>query len=74
LIWENSYGKWSVQVIKNYVDWSLLKYTIAKWFTGLTETWIDQVWIKPTIELEFDLERYQNNWFDNQLEKALYVN
>lgn len=74
LIWENSYWKWSVQVIKNYNDGSILKYTIAKWFTGLTETWIDQVWIKPSIELEFDLERYKKNWFDNQLDKALHTN
>lgn len=74
LIWENTYWKWSVQVMKNYTDWSLLKYTIAKWFTGLTETWIDWVWIKPTLELEFDLESYQKNGFDNQLDKALFIN
>lgn len=74
LIWENTYGKWSVQVMKNYVDWSLLKYTIAKWFTWLTETGIDWVWIKPTIELEFNLENYNKNWFDNQLDKAIFIN
>ena len=73
LIWENTYGKWSVQVMKSYVDWSLLKYTIAKWFTWLTKTWIDWVWIKPTIELEFDLENYKKNWYDNQLDKAIFI-
>jgi len=74
LIWENTYWKWSVQVMKSYVDWSLLKYTIAKWFTWLTKTWIDWVWIKPTIELEFNLENYNKNWFDNQLDKAIFIN
>lgn len=74
LIWEKTYGKWSVQVIKNYNDWSLLKYTIAKWFTWLTETWIDWIGIKPTIELWLDLENYNKNWVDNQLEKAINTN
>ena len=73
LIWENTYWKWSVQVMKNYTDWSLLKYTIAKWFTGWSETWIDWIGIKPTIELEFDLENYKKNWYDNQLDKAIFV-
>ncbi len=73
LIWENTYGKWSVQLMKNYIDGSLLKYTIAKWFTWLTETWIDWVWIKPTIELELDLEKFSKDWFDNQLDKALNI-
>jgi len=74
LIWENTYGKWSVQVMKNYIDGSLLKYTIAKWFTWLTQTWIDWIWIKPTIELELDLENFNKNWSDNQLNKALSIN
>lgn len=74
LIWENTYWKWSVQVMKSYTDWSLLKYTIAKWFTWWTETWIDWIWIKPTIELEFDLKNYKRNWFDNQLDKAIFIN
>lgn len=73
LIWEKTYGKWSVQVMKSYTDWSLLKYTIAKWFTGWTQTGIDLVWIEPTIELEFDLENYKENWFDNQLDKAIFI-
>jgi len=70
IIWEKSYGKWSVQAIKSYTDGSSIKYTVAKWFTGLTKTWIDEVWIKPTIPLEFDREWYQKFNRDNQLEKA----
>ena len=73
LIWENTYWKWSVQVLKNYNDWSLLKYTVAKWFTWWTETWIDWVWIKPTTEIEFNIEKYKKDWTDNQLNKAINI-
>lgn len=69
IIWETSYWKGSVQTIKNYYDWSSLKYTIARWYTWKTETWIDHVWISPDIELELDEGRF-SNWYDNQLEKA----
>lgn len=70
LVWEKTYWKGSVQTIRNYSDGSSLKYTVAKWFTGKTETWIDTVWISPDIELELDIDKFQNGE-DNQLEKAL---
>lgn len=70
IIWEQSYGKWSVQVMKNYSDGSLLKYTIAKWFTWWTQTGIDWIWITPTVKLDFDLDKFKKYWIDNQLEKA----
>ncbi len=73
IIWETSFGKGSVQSIKGYSDGSSLKYTIAKWFTWLTQTWIDWVGIEPTINLEFDMDRFNNDWVDNQLEKALQI-
>lgn len=69
IIWETSYGKWSVQTIDNYFDWSSFKYTVAKWFTGKTKTWIDWVWIKPDIELKLDEDKFMR-WQDNQLEYA----
>ena len=74
IVWEKSYWKWSVQVMKNYVDGSLLKYTIAKWYTWKTQTWIDWKWIIPNIELELDIEKYSENNYDNQLEKAKSIN
>ena len=73
VIWEKSYWKWSVQTIKSYKDGSSLKYTIAKWFTWKSETWIDWVWISPDIELEFDLDKFKKYNIDNQLEKAKLV-
>lgn len=36
IIGEKSFGKGSVQSLKNYYDGSTLKYTSAKWFTGKT--------------------------------------
>lgn len=70
LIWEKTYWKWSVQTIKPYSDWSALKYTIAKWFTWKSETWIDLIWIKPDIEEKIDEEKYKE-WYDSQLQKAI---
>jgi carboxyl-terminal processing protease len=73
IIWEKSYGKWSVQTVKPYIDGSSLKYTIAKWFTWKTRTWIDKVGIKPDIELELNMEDFKK-WLDNQLDKAKSMN
>lgn len=71
LLWEQSYGKWSVQRIKEYKDGSTLKYTIARWYTGWSETSIDWVWLTPDILLEFDSESYEKYETDNQLQKAI---
>jgi len=70
LIWEKTYWKWSVQTIKPYSDWSALKYTIAKWFTWKSETWIDLLWINPDIEEKLDEIKYKE-WYDSQLQKAI---
>jgi carboxyl-terminal processing protease len=70
-IWENTFWKGSVQTVREYKDGSSLKYTIAKWFTWGTQTGIDGVWIAPDLELELDLDLYQKDWTDNQLEKAI---
>lgn len=69
-VWEKTYWKWSVQTIRQYYNWSSLKYTVAKWFTWKTVTWIDWVWIKPDIEIKLDQEKYVN-WEDNQLDYVL---
>lgn len=70
IIWEKSFWKGSVQSLKNYYDWSTLKYTTAKWFTGKTKIWIDWIGITPDIEIEFDRELFQNQEIDNQFEAA----
>lgn len=68
IIWEKSYWKGSVQTIKAYTDGSSLKYTIAKWFTWKTKTWIDWIWISPDIEIELDMDNLEK---DEILQKAL---
>lgn len=69
IVWETSYWKWSVQSLDDYSDGSSIKYTIAKWFTWKTKTWIDWVGIKPDIYIKFD-EGQAKNWVDNQLNFA----
>ncbi len=71
IIGEQSYGKGSVQSLKQYYDGSTLKFTSAKWFTGKTRNTIDGVWITPDILLEFDIDRFEKFKTDNQLEKAI---
>ena len=73
IVWEKSYWKWSVQTIREFFDGSSIKYTIAKWFTWKTKTWIDWVWIKPDYEVELNEKRLSEYWKDNQLEKALSI-
>ena len=72
IIGEQTFGKWSVQDIKSYVDGSSLKFTIAKWYTGKTQQAVDGIWISPDIELKLDDEAFQE-WNDNQLNKALQI-
>lgn len=69
IVGEKSYGKGSVQSLDTYTDGSSFKYTIAKWFTGKTQTGIDGVGIKPDIEIKFD-EKLWKEGRDNQMEYA----
>ncbi len=68
LIWEKTYWKWSVQQPFDLKDWSMLKLTIAKWYTP-KDINIDHEWIKPDIEVNFKKEDFENK-YDRQLEKA----
>lgn len=52
IVGEKTYGKGSVQNFVPYPDGSSIKYTIAKWFTGKTETGIDGTGITPDIEVK----------------------
>ena len=77
LVWKNSYGKWSVQKPFNLKDWSMLKLTVAKWFTP-NDINIDHEWIKPDVEVDFKKKDYtpekwkEDNFvpYDRQLEVA----
>ncbi len=74
IVGEKSYGKWSVQSLDTYTDGSSFKYTIAKWFTGKTQTGIDGTGIKPDIEVKFDEKLWKESGRDNQMEYAKNLN
>ena len=68
LVWKKTYGKWSVQEPFYMDDGSLLKITIAKWFTPKGKN-IDKEGIEPDIEIDFLPEDYDSA-YDRQLEEA----
>jgi len=57
IVWEKSYGKWSVQQAFPLWDWSEVKLTIAKWFTP-KDVNIDEKWIEPDIKVELKKQDY----------------
>ncbi len=71
LVWKNTYGKWSVQQPFQTSNDSLLKITIAKWFTPDGKN-IDKQWIAPDIEVSFEKQDYIDK-YDRQLEEAKKV-
>lgn len=71
LVWKKSYGKWSVQKPFDLSDWSMLKLTIAKWFTP-KDVNIDKEWITPDIEVWFEKDDFEKS-YDRQLETAKEV-
>lgn len=80
LVWEKSYWKWSVQQPFDLPDWSMLKLTIAKWYTP-NDYSIDHNWIEPDIKVTLKKEDYTPIvWkekdfvpYDRQLEEAKKV-
>lgn len=72
LVWTQTFGKWSIQTVKEFEDWSLLKYTIWKWFSPSWKNF-DKVWINPDVVIDFDANKYQSDWIDNQFEEAKQI-
>lgn len=80
LVWEKSYWKWSVQQPFTLKDWSMLKLTIAKWYTP-NDYSIDKNGINPDVEVSFEKSDYtpevwnEDNFkfFDRQLDVAKKV-
>lgn len=70
ILGEKSYGKGSVQSIRNYYDGSSLKYTVARWYTGKNHTTIDQIGITPDIPLE---TKEKATFLKEQIEKDPWV-
>lgn len=71
LVWEKSFWKGSVQQPFPLNDWSMVKITIAKWFTPIWIS-IDKQWIKPDVEVNFEKEDIEKK-YDRQKEEAKKV-
>ena len=69
IIWMQTFWKWSIQAVQDFKDWSSLKYTIGKRYSP-NDVNVDKEWITPDIVIEWDYEKYKENWTDNQLEAA----
>jgi carboxyl-terminal processing protease len=69
LVWTTSFGKGTIQTMEEFNDGDSLKYTIWKWFAP-SEKNINHIWVDPDVTIEFWMENYINNDYDNQLEEA----
>ena len=67
-----TFGKGTVQQVKQLKDGSMVKYTVENWLTP-DGNWIDGKGIEPTNEVTLDEEYYNDPKVenDNQLQKAL---
>ena len=75
LVGTKTFGKCTVQTMKEFDDWSSLKYTIWKRFTpkgfSVCSWWIlPWKWLKPDVEVKFDMDLFKTKHIDNQLQKA----
>ncbi len=69
LIWTQTFGKWSIQTIKDFEDGATLKYTVWKRYSPEWKN-IDKNGVTPNVVIEFDTGKYQKDNLDNQLEEA----
>lgn len=65
-----SFGKWSIQTIQWIDDGSMLKYTVGKRYLP-DGTNVDEVWLVPDVDVEFDRELFVSSGVDLQLQKWL---
>jgi len=73
LVGTTTYGKGSVQnIIPLSENQGAVRITIAKWLTP-NERLIHEIGLEPDIVVEFDVEAYETDGSDNQLEKAKEV-
>ncbi len=69
LVWTQTFGKWTIQIVHPFADQSSLKYTIWKRYSPDWNN-IHGTWYFTWEELSFDRSWYINNDIDNQLESA----
>lgn len=69
LVGKQTFGKGIVQRVLSLSDGTALKLTVSTYFTPNGNN-IHGIGIEPDVECEFDGERYANEDYDTQLEKA----
>lgn len=69
VVGENTFGKGSVQELISITDDTSLKVTVARWLIP-DGTSISDGGITPDIIVEFEGDRYREEGYDNQLERA----
>jgi len=69
LIGSPTYGKGSVQMPHRLTDGSIMRVTIARWFTPLGRT-IDGTGLTPDMEIELTMEQFEQD-VDPQLDAAI---
>jgi carboxyl-terminal processing protease len=73
LIGKQTFGKGSVQDLKNYTDWGSLRITSGHWLTP-DKTQINGKGIKPDIKVEMEPSMVGSD-SDKQLDRAIkYIN
>ena len=69
IVGAKTFGKGSIQTIEEFGSGSAIKYTIGKWYTPNDQN-IDGTGLVVDVDVPFDLEAYQEDKTDNQLERA----
>lgn len=72
LLGTKTFGKGSVQELISFKGGTELKMTVAEWLTpnGVS---ISEEGLTPDYEVIFDVEKYKEDGFDNQLEEAIKI-
>ncbi|MDD5031763.1 MAG: S41 family peptidase [Patescibacteria group bacterium] len=71
LVGEQTFGKGSVQTLREFGDGSSIKITVAKWLTPNGDS-INDAGIKPEIEVKMEEKDYEEDK-DPQMEKAIEI-
>ncbi|MCR4891554.1 MAG: S41 family peptidase [Lachnospiraceae bacterium] len=72
LVGMKTYGKGIVQNVFSLEDGSAIKLTTSRYFTPSGNN-IQGIGIEPDVEVEFDMERYEKEDYDNQKEEAIRI-
>lgn len=70
IVGKQSFGKWTIQTMYEFNNWTSLKYTIWKRYSPSGKN-INKTGITPDVIVDFNLEVYKANGKDSQLDKAV---